>query len=113
VDNLMRKNFTEEQIKTAQIVVVTLIAFQVVKLALGLLIATVKYVSNLRENVMLTLFNFIMWMPCGRAYLRKEQKKCQDDFWNRVKSKRQNTVEKLPAKGMPEDEIMKRIKQGS
>lgn len=109
----MRKNFTEEQIKTAQIVVVTLIAFQVVKLALRLLIATLKYVSNLRENVMLTLFNFIMWMPCGRAYLRKEQKKCQDDFWNRVKSKRQNTVEKLPAKGMPEDEIMRRIKHGS
>ena len=72
VDTLLRKNFTEEQIKTAQIVVITLIAFQVAKLALRVLIATLKYISNLRENVMLTMFNFIMWMPCGRAYLRKE-----------------------------------------
>ena len=107
---MVREKFTEEQIKTAQIVVMTLIATYLVKVAIRLISATFKYVSNLRHNLMFTLFNFIMWLPCGRMYLKKEQKKCQEDFWNRVKSKRQNTVEKLPTKGLSEDEIMRRIK---
>jgi len=45
--------------------------------------------------------------------LKKEQKKCQEDFWNRVKSKRKNAVYKLPETPWKEENIMTRIKTGS
>lgn len=69
--------------------------------------------SDFRKNITLTVFNFIVWTPCGRYYLGKEQKKAKDDFTKRVTSKRKNQVYKLPDRPWREETIMNRIKVGS
>ena len=61
----------------------------------------------------LTVFNMIMWLPCGRKYLDKEVKKAREDFYHRIKNRRKNAVYKLPEKPMHEETIMQRIKSGS
>jgi sphinganine-1-phosphate aldolase len=78
-------------------------------LLLSILASTIKYVSNFRVNLQLTLFNIILWLPCGRYYIQKEQKKSKEDFYQRVKSKRKNTVIALPEKPWSKDQILQRI----
>ena len=33
------------------------------------LIKAMKYCGNLRVNMKITLFNILVWLPCGRRYL--------------------------------------------
>jgi hypothetical protein len=41
---------------------------------------TLKFCRNFRVKVAIMLFNALVWLPCGRSYLQKEQKKAQEDF---------------------------------
>lgn len=66
--------------------IVTLLLKQI----LGLLWRSIRYCGNFRQNVKMSLFNFIMWLPCGRKYINKEKEKNGADFTRRVRSKRKN-----------------------
>lgn len=60
-------------------VAATLVALQFWKTAKQM----IKYCSNFRVNAKVSLFNMLVWLPCGRHYLQKEQKKAQEDFKQR------------------------------
>ena len=75
--------------------------------------ATIRYLANLRVNLRLTIFNILIWLPCGRHYLEKEAKKMKEDFYRKTKASRKNQVFNLPEKAWKEETIMARIKQGS
>lgn len=64
-------------------------------------------------NAKVSLFNMLVWLPCGRHYLQKEQKKAQEDFKQRQKAKRKNQVYKLPDKAWKEETILNRMTTGS
>ena len=83
------------------------------KKIISILCATLKYFSKPKENLKLTIFNLIMWLPCSKKYLDKEVKKERAKFYQRIKDRRKNPVYKLPDKPMREDTIMDRIKSGS
>jgi sphinganine-1-phosphate aldolase len=75
--------------------------------------ATIKYVSNLRVNLKLSIFNLFAWLPCGRYFIEKEQKKIREDFIKRVSEKRKHQVYQLPDTPWKEETIMRRIKDGT
>lgn len=110
---MVTDNVTPEQMQQAQLVVATVILTLCFKRVIGFAKAFLKYLSNPRENLKLTLFNFIMWLPCGRKYLDKEVKKAREEFHVKIKNRRKNAVYKLPEKAMLQETIMKRIKSGS
>lgn len=72
----------------------------------------IKYVSNLRVNLQLTIFNIVTWLPCGKYYLDKEVKKARELFDKRVREKRKNQQHNLPETPWKEETILKRIKEG-
>lgn len=91
----------------------TLFGYFALKFAIRILWHILTYLANLRTNLKLSLFNFILWLPCGRHYLKSEQRKAKQDFDKRVKSKRKNQIYKLPDSPMREDTILNRIKAGT
>lgn len=95
-----------------KLVVLTVIATLLIKRVFCLLCSSAKYLSNFRANITLSLFNLMVWLPCGRRYLQKEQTKAQADFDNRIRSKRKNQVHKLPEVAWRPETIMNRIRQG-
>ncbi len=78
-----------DQLKVILLTIFLTLAF---KTLISFVISVFKYVSNLRDNLKLTVFNMLMWLPYARAYLAKERQKCQTDFTQRVKSKRKQSV---------------------
>jgi hypothetical protein len=113
LDLLIKDNFSESQIQQIQIVIVTVILTICFKKLMSILYASLKYLSNPKENLKLTIFNMVMWLPCGRKYLDKEVKKAREEFYHKIKNRRKNAVYKLPEKPMREENIMERIKTGS
>ena len=51
-----------------------------VSLLLRVLLISVKFSKNFRQNVSVAAFNFAVWLPCGRHYLQKEKNKAIRDF---------------------------------
>jgi len=113
LQQLVAEKFTPEQIQQAQLVVATVIVTLCFKKVITILKSFLKYMSNPKENLKLTIFNIIMWLPCGRKYLDKEVKKSREEFYLRIKNRRKNAVYKLPDRPMLQETIMKRIKTGS
>ncbi len=112
-DQLIKENFSDSQIQQIQLVLVTVFLTLCFKKLMSILYACLKYLSNPIENLKLTVFNLVMWLPCGRKYLDKEVKKAREEFYHKIKNRRKNAVYKLPEKPMREDTIMDRIKSGS
>ena len=112
-DQLIKDNFSESQIQQIQLVLVTVFLTLCFKKLMSIFYACLKYLSNPIENLKLTIFNLVMWLPCGRKYLDKEIKKAREEFYHKIKNRRKNAVYKLPEKPMREDTIMDRIKSGS
>jgi len=46
--------------------------------------------------VKLALFNIVLWLPCGKKYIEKEQEKAISGFKKKILSHRKNQVYKLP-----------------
>lgn len=78
-----------------------------------ILCSTVKYFKNFRKNITLTLFNMLLWTPCGRSYLAKEERKMKEEFKIKWKGKRKNQVYKLPDRAWKEETILNRMETGS
>jgi len=113
LDLLVKEHLSESQIQQIQIVIITVILTLCFKKLMSFLYASLKYLSNPVENLKLTMFNLVMWLPCGRKYMDKEVNKAREDFYHRIKNRRKNAVYMLPEKPMREDTIMERIKKGS
>ena len=73
---------------------------------------TLKYCKNFRANLMVTLFNFAIWLPCGKYYLQKERNKAINEFRERQKSKRTGQQYKLPEEPWTKEAIMRRMTTG-
>ena len=78
-----------------------------------MLCSVLSYLKNFRTNITLSMFNLLMWTPCGRAYLNKEEKKMKDDFKKTWKNKRSNQVYKLPDRAWKEETILARMEKGT
>jgi len=98
----LKENFTEEQLSQAQLVIATVIITLTFKFIISKAKSVIKYLSHPIDNIVLTMFNLVMWLPCGRKYLDKEVKKAREEFHQKIKNRRKNAVYKLPEKPMSE-----------
>jgi len=83
VELYQKANLFLKDYEPVQIMFIGIIFAISASILLKYLSATVKYCRNLRQNLSITLFNFVIWLPCGRYFLQKEQKKAQDEFRQR------------------------------
>jgi hypothetical protein len=60
----MLSEYDPVHVLVAGIVLAYVISFLFKKLC-----AALKYCKNFRANVMISVFNFAIWLPCGRYYI--------------------------------------------
>lgn len=108
----LKEGLSLEQLEQVKLVAITVLATLAFGRILSFLKGFIKYVSNLRVNLQLTIFNIVTWLPCGKYYLDKEVKKARELFDKRVREKRKNQQHNLPETPWKEETILKRIKEG-
>ena len=101
------------KLSPVELIFATVLSLLAVKSLIGILLSISSYISEFRTNVKITIFKILIWLPCGRYFLQKEQAKTKKEFENRIKSKRKNQVYNLPEHAWKQETIMKRIKTGN
>ncbi|TNV81482.1 hypothetical protein FGO68_gene16508 [Halteria grandinella] len=112
LETQLKEGLSPEQLEQVKLVAITVLATLAFGRILSFLKGFIKYVSNLRVNLQLTIFNIVTWLPCGKYYLDKEVKKARELFDKRVREKRKNQQHNLPETPWKEETILKRIKEG-